>query len=182
MTTATETPQKMSLADIRKYEGPLWVENVTDKYVSVHQDMGRERVDFDLEPKGQPGSIDEMPKLALALRGFRKMVMKGELRISTDENMQEQIELQIQEQIEQEKVRQAGLLSQVQENSSGKDLEKSSCLACGALIFQTTKATKEGTPPLCPIHVDQAHEFTATLVSDEKGKETWKFARPTTTK
>ncbi len=180
-TTIKEAPKKMSLAELRKYDGTLWVENLTHKFISVHQDFGSERVSFDLQPHGEPGYIDEMPKLALNLQNFRKMILRGDLRISTDENMIEQVELQIQSQIEAEKIRQSGLLAQVQENSSAKDLEQSTCLTCGAMIFQTNKAKKEGTPPLCPVHQDQASQFIATLVSDDNGRETWKFNRPTTT-
>lgn len=177
MTTTTETPKAMSLAELRKYEGSLWVENMTPCYISVCQDFGNEKVDFHLEPHGQPGYIDEMPKLALNMQGFRKMLLRGDLRVSTDENMQEQVELQIKDQIERDKIVRSGLLGQMNENQSSKDLEKTTCLSCGALIFQTTKQKKDGTPPLCPVHQEQTTQFVGTLSTDDKGNEVWKFTR-----
>jgi hypothetical protein len=47
----------MSGADLRKHEGTLWVKNVTHKYISVIHDFGREKVDFHLEPAGEPGCM-----------------------------------------------------------------------------------------------------------------------------
>ena len=177
--TTTDAPQKMSLAELRKYDGTLWVENMTQAYVSVIQDFGRDKVDFHLEPHGEPGYIDEVPKLALNMQGFRKMLLRGDLRISTDENMQEQVELSIKEGIERDRIARSGLLAQTTEAASSRDLEKTTCLACGALMFQTTKVKKEGTPPLCPIHQDKASEYVGTLTSDDKGNESWKFTRTT---
>ena len=179
-TTTTDAPKRMSIAELRNFEGPLWVENMTLNYISVNQKFGRDDVHFHLEPKGESGSIDEMPKLALSIAGFRKMIMRGDVRVSTDENMQEKIELQIQQDIEAEKLRAAGILETVQENGSNRDLVDKTCLHCGAMIFQTVKDIKAGVHPLCPTHADLSHQYLATLTTNDKGVEEWKFSRPTT--
>ena len=178
MTTATDAPKKMSIAELRNYDGPLWVENMTLNYISVNQKFGRDDVRFHLEPKGQSGCIDEMPKLALSIAGFRKMILRGDVRVSTDENMQERIELQIQQDIEAEKLRAAGVLSAVQENGSNRDLVEKTCLHCGAMIFQSVKDIKAGVHPLCPTHTDLSHQYPATLTTNDQGVEEWKFSRP----
>ncbi len=41
-------------------------------------------------------------------------------------------------------------------------------------VIQTRRDVKDGTPPLCPEHQDQAHNFIPRLVS-EKGVEHWEF-------
>ena len=178
MSTATDAPKKMSIAELRNYDGPLWVENMTLNYISVNQKFGRDDVRFHLEPKGQSGCIDEMPKLALSIAGFRKMILRGDVRVSTDENMQERIELQIQQDIEAEKLRAAGVLETVQENGSSRDLVEKTCLHCGAMIFQSVKDIKAGVHPLCPTHTDLSHQYPATLTTNDQGVEEWKFSRP----
>ena len=170
-----ETPKKMSINDLRKHDGPLYVENVTPMRINVHDKFGADSLSFHLEPSGKPGYIEELPKLALASAAFRRLIIRGDVRVSTDENMMDAIEIQVQQQIETEKVKRAGLLDTVQENRSHGDLEQKSCLTCGALIFQTIKQIKEGTPPLCPPHTSDNSKYVPTLRKSGEGKDTWTF-------
>jgi hypothetical protein len=41
-------------------------------------------------------------------------------------------------------------------------------------VLQTRRQDKDGVPPLCSVHVDQAHMYVPRLVS-EKGVEHWEF-------
>lgn len=170
-----EAPKKMSINELRQHDGPLYVENVTPMRINVHDTFGKDALSFHLEPHGNPGYIEEMPKLALSSAAFRRLIIRGDVRISTDENMMDAIEIQVQQQIEAEKVKRAGLLDTVQENRSHGDLEQKSCLTCGALIFQTVKQTKDGTPPLCPPHNSDSSKYVPTLRKGEDGRDTWTF-------
>jgi hypothetical protein len=170
-----DSPKKMSINDLRKHEGPLYVENVTPMRINVHDTLGSEQLSFHLEPNGNPGYIEELPKLALASAAFRRLIIRGDVRISTDENMMDSIEIQVQQQLEADKVKRAGLLNTVQENRSHSDLEQKSCLTCGALIFQTLKQVKEGNPPLCPPHLSDNGKFVPTVHKSDDGKDVWTF-------
>jgi hypothetical protein len=171
----TEAPKKMSINDLRKWDGPLYVENVTPMRINVHDTFGKDALSFHLEPNGNPGYIEELPKLALASAAFRRLIIRGDVRISTDENMLDAIEIQVQQQLEAEKIKRAGLLDTVQENRSHGDLEQKSCLTCGALIFQTVKQIKEGTPPLCPPHTADSGKYVPTVHKSDDGKDVWTF-------
>jgi hypothetical protein len=183
-TTPTETPEteevqdgpkKMSINDLRKHEGPLYVENVTPMRINVHDTLGADKLSFHLEPHGSPGYIEELPRLALASAAFRRLIIRGDVRISTDENMLDAIEIQVQAALEAEKVKRAGLLGAVEDNRSHGDLEQKACLNCGALIFQTVKQTKEGTPPLCPPHASDSGKYVPTVHRSDDGKDVWTF-------
>lgn len=165
----------MSINDLRKHDGPLYVENVTPMRINVHDTFGTDQLSFHLEPSGNPGYIEELPKLALASAAFRRLIIRGDVRISTDENMMDAIEIQVQQQLEAEKVKRSGLLNTVQENRSHSDLEQKSCLTCGALIFQTLKQVKEGNPPLCPPHLSDSGKFVPTVHKSDDGKDVWTF-------
>lgn len=171
----SETPKKMSINDLRKHDGPLYVENVTPMRINVHDTFGSDSLSFHLEPYGNPGYIEELPKLALASAAFRRLIIRGDVRISTDENMMDSIEIQVQQQLEAEKVKRSGLLNAVQENRSHGDLEQKACLTCGALIFQTVKQIKEGTPPLCPPHNADSSKYVPTVHKNDDGKDVWTF-------
>lgn len=171
----TEAPKKMSINDLRKHEGPLYVENVTPMRINVHDTFGKDSLSFHLEPHGNPGYIEELPKLALASAAFRRLIIRGDVRISTDENMMDAIEIQVQAQLEAEKVKRSGLLNSVQESRTSGDLEQKACLTCGALIFQTVKQIKEGTPPLCPPHTADSSKYVPTVHKSDDGKDVWTF-------
>ena len=170
-----EGPKKMSINDLRKHDGPLYVENVTPMRINVHDKFGADTLSFHLEPHGNPGYIEELPKLALASAAFRRLIIRGDVRISTDEDMMDAIEVQVQQQLEAEKVKRSGLLGTVQESRTSSDLEQKSCLNCGALIFQTVKQIKEGTPPLCPPHQSDSSKFVPTVHKSEDGRDVWTF-------
>lgn len=171
----TEGPKKMSINDLRKHDGPLYVENITPMRINVHDKFGADTLSFHLEPHGNPGYIEELPKLALASAAFRRLIIRGDVRISTDENMMDSIEIQVQQALEAEKIKRSGLLGAVQDNKSHGDLEQKSCLSCGALIFQTIKQIKEGTPPLCPPHSADSGKYVPTVHKSDDGKDVWTF-------
>jgi hypothetical protein len=178
----TEGPKKMSINDLRKHDGPLYVENITPMRINVHDKFGADTLQFHLEPHGNPGYIEELPKLALASAAFRRLIIRGDVRISTDENMMDAIEIQVQQALEAEKVKRSGLLGSVQDNRSYGDLEQKSCLNCGALIFQTVKQIKEGTPPLCPPHTADSSKYVPTVHKSDDGKDVWTFVPLTNVK
>lgn len=166
-----EPTKKMSLVDLRKFEGPLYVENLTPHKITCYEELGRDILKFELSPAGSPGYIDELPKAALSVKGFRNLIFRGDVRVSTDENMQESIEVQAQNKAEQDKIRQSGLLAQVEESKTSKDLVEKACLSCGSKLFQSVKLGKEGNPPLCSKHLSEVNKFVPTL----NDKQEWIF-------
>ena len=180
-TTLTEDgPKKMSLVELRKHDGPLFVENLTPMLITCNEEFGKDTIRLRLDPAGQPGSIDELPKAALSVKGFRSLIFRGDVRISTDEDMLETIEVQAIQKLEQDKVRQAGHVIDskgesvpvgVGEVAAHKDLQEKQCLTCGSTIFQMTRHVNEGNPPLCPKHIGDASKFVPTLKSGTKPGE-----------
>jgi hypothetical protein len=77
------------------------------------------------------------------------------------------------------------IMGQMTENSNHRDITEALCLVCGqrnpqtgvvtrGRVLQSRRQVKDGEPPLCPEHTDQASQFVPRLVS-EKGEERWEF-------
>lgn len=173
-----EPTKMMSLVDLRKHEGPLYVENLTPHKITCYEEFGRDVLKFELSPAGTPGYIDELPKAALSVKGFRNLIFRGDVKVSTDENMQESIEVQAMNKAEQDKIRQSGLLAVMEESKASKDLVEKTCLSCGSKLFQSVKQQTEGNPPLCPKHLTEVNKFVPTL----NDKNEWIFTPLTAVK
>lgn len=181
----TVEQKKMTLRELRAFDGQLFVQNNTSNYLTFHEKMGDKSVDFELEPAGEPDSLTFLPKLALDMRGLQKMWMKGVISISTDPDMEDQIMLMNAQAIGVSEQRQRELVGKTTEsNTAGQMIEKE-CLTCGytnprtgvierGRVVQSRRQVKEGVPPLCPQHTDEARFYTPRQVS-EKGEEHWEF-------
>ena len=186
MTTPdTATPKMMTLPELRKFEGQLFVMNNTPSFMTFHEALGDKRVDFELEPAGEPDSIAFLPKLALDMRGLQKLWMKGSVTISTDPEMEDQIMLMNAKSDGASQERLKEILGTQTENASHRDITEKTCLVCGKTnaqtgviergrVMQSRREIKDGVPPLCAEHHDQSHTFVPRLVS-EKGEEHWEF-------
>ena len=69
-TTESGSTKMMTLPELRKFEGQLFVMNNTPNFMTFHEALGDKRVDFELQPAGEPDSIGFLPKLALDMRGL----------------------------------------------------------------------------------------------------------------
>ena len=185
MTTPTDTPKTMTLPELRKFEGQLFVMNNTPMKMTFHEAMGDKRVDFELDPAGEPDSIAFLPKLALDMRGLQKLWMKGSVTISTDPEMEDQIMLLNAKSVGASQQRMNEILGTQTESGNNRDITEKACLVCGKINAQTgviergrvlhsRRQVQDGTPPLCAEHLDQAHTYVPRLVSD-KGEEHWEF-------
>jgi hypothetical protein len=185
--TAEVTPGKieMTLPELRKYDGQLYIMNNTTQYITFREKRGDKVVDFELEPAGEPDSITFLPKEALDMRGLQKLWMRGSVTISTDPDMEDQIMLLNAKAVGASEARMREIMGQTTEAANHRDLEEKLCLVCGrknpvsgvverGRVLHTRRQTKEGTPPLCPEHTDQAHNYVPRLVS-VKGEDHWEF-------
>ena len=184
MTTPTDTPRAMTLPELRKFDGQLFIMNKTPMKVTFHEKMGEKGVDFELDPAGEPDSITFLPKLALDMRGLQKLWMKGAVAISTDPEMEEQIMLLNAASVGASEQRMREIMGLQTENNNTRDITETMCLVCGrrsregvierGRVMQSRRQVKEGIPPLCPEHLDQSSQYVPRLVS-EKGEEHWEF-------
>lgn len=192
MATSTKQEKKLTLPELRKHDGSLYIKNNTPHQMSFHQKIGEGTVDFELSPAGTPDSVAHLPKLALEMRGLQKMWVKGSITVSTDEAMEDHITLLIGQSIAASDEQMANLRGEVTESSSGRDLVEKACLQCGETdpksgvvtrgrVFQSAREIKDGIAPLCANHADMAALFPGSLTSDAQGNETWTFATTTVT-
>jgi hypothetical protein len=187
--TATDpvTPVKsMTLPELRKFEGQLFIANNTPMKVTFHERLGDKWVDFELDPAGEPDSIAFLPKLALDMRGLQKLWMKGSISISTDPEMEDQILLLNAAAVGASEQRMREIMGLQVENASHRDLEEKLCLVCGrkntvtgvverGRVMQSRRQVKDGMAPLCPEHQDSERMFVPRLVSNDKGDTHWEF-------
>jgi hypothetical protein len=191
-TARKQQDKKLTLSELRKHDGTLYIKNNTPHVQSFHQKIGEGTVDFELSPAGTPDSVAHLPRLALEMRGLQKLWLRGALTVSTDEAMEDQITLLIGQSIQASDEQMANLRGEVVESNTGKDLVEKACLQCGQVdaqsgvvtrgrVFQSARDIKEGTPPLCSDHAGMTAMFPGTLTSDAQGNEVWKFSSVTIT-
>lgn len=179
--------QPQTIAELRKFEGELWVKN-NDPYkqVNIRTTFGNgQRVDIELAPAGQPDSISLLPKPALELRGFQRMWLRKALTVSSDPNIESEITLLMNQHLKASDARMAETMATIEPGNISRELTEKPCLQCGKVnregvieggrVVQSALDVKNGIPPLCDEHVDMQHLFNPTLVSDDKGEESWKF-------
>jgi hypothetical protein len=180
----TAPAKEMTLPELRKFEGQLFVQNNTPTKMTFHEKLGDKAVDFELDPAGEPDSLSFLPKLALDMRGLQKLWMRGAITISTDPDMENQIMLLNAQAVGASEQRMQELMGLQTESAANKDMHELMCLVCGrknregvieqGRVLQSRRQVKDGTPPLCATHSDQVHKFVPRLVS-EKGEDHWEF-------
>lgn len=178
--------KEMTLPELRKFEGQLFIMNNTPNMVTFHERLGDKYVDFELEPAGEPDSLAFLPKLALDMRGLQKLWMKGAISISSDPDMEERIMLMNAQAVGASDSRMQQMLGLQTENANHRDLIEKACLACGrrnpqsgvieqGRVMMSRREDKDGVPPLCSAHVDQARNYVPRLAKNDKGDTHWEF-------
>lgn len=181
-----EPKKTMTLPELRKFEGQLFIQNNTPNKITFHEKMGDKSVDFELDPAGEEDSIAFLPKLALDMRGLQKLWMRGSITLSTDPEMEDRIMLMNAQAVGASDARMQEMLGIQTPNNSSKDLIEKACLACGrrnpqsgvieqGRVLQSRRQDKDGVPPLCGAHASQERNFVPRLVSDDKGNTHWEF-------
>lgn len=185
--------REMTLPELRKFDGQLFVMNTTPNKVTFNEKIGDGTVNFELDPVGEPDSITFLPKLALDMRGLQKLWMKGTITISTDPDMEDQIMLLNAQAVGVAEQRMREIMGKQTESGTSRNITENLCVAkvqggaqCGVRnpqtlviergrVLQNHRQVKDGVVPLCPEHADQANSFVPRLVSDAKGEEHWVF-------
>ncbi len=191
-TRTARKDRKLTLPELRKHDGALYIKNNTPHQMSFHQRVGEGVVDFELSPAGTPDSVAHLPALALEMRGLQKLWIKGNITVSTDESMEDHITLLMGQSIAATDAQMSTLRGEVTESSSGRELVEKACLQCGETdpksgvvtrgrIFQSQAEIKNGVAPLCPDHADMSALFPGTLTTDAQGQQTWTFSTTTIT-
>jgi len=183
----------MSLRELRKYDGELYVKhNDPHRQFSCHQALGEKRVDFDLGPAGRPDAMCMLPKLALEIRGIQRAWMRGTITISTDNEMQDEIEMMMAQHASYADETLAALRAPLQPSNNEKDIVTRPCLRCGrwgrdergmptlgiegGQSMMTYADYKGGRPPLCEAHQHEEHLWVGSLVTNpQTGEQGWQF-------
>lgn len=187
----TAPSKEMTLPELRKFArdgGQLFVQNKTPFKQTFHEAMGDKRVDFELDPAGEPDSITFLPALALDMRGLQKLWMRGSIAISSDPEMEDQILLMNAKAIGLSDAQLQSRLNMQTEPANNKDQLEKPCLDCGirdprtsvitrGRVVQSRRQDKDGMPPLCPDHLDQANQWVPRLVQVGAGETKWEFDR-----
>ena len=185
----------VTLQQMRQYDGTLYVKhNDPLRQFSCHQRIGEARVDFDLGPAGHPESIGIIPKLALEIRGVQRAWKRGLITISTDESMEQEIDLMMNQHAMMTEQQIANLTAPLQPSNSEKDIVTKPCLHCGRYgrdetgaptlgieggqVFQRYADYMSGTPPLCAAHEHLSNLYVGTLTTDPTtGIQDWRFQK-----
>lgn len=184
-TPEPEAPRAMTLPELRKYEGQLFIMNNTPQHITFNEQIGDKKVNFELDPQGGTDSITFLPKLALDMRGLQKLWMRGSVSISTDPDMEEQIMLLNAKSVGVSEQRMRDILGKGTESQTNSNMVEKLCLECGfrdprtdvvtrGRVVQSLRAIKAGEPPLCPEHTGLSAQFLPRLVNDRDG-EHWEF-------
>ena len=169
-TPATTTP-KLTLAEMRKFDGTLYAKNHSRHTLSCNTD----KVRFMLQAQGTDGDVQVVPKECFDVAGFQKVIAKGQISISPDYE-EEAIRGSLAVDEERE-ARMAEINATLEESGESKDLIQAKCLVSGEMIFQTAQDVKNLVPPLSPQYKDRAHEFIPTEVPGENGETSVIFSR-----
>lgn len=166
---ATRTKKFPETVDeMRKYEGALYVKNLTPSAVSANS----KELQFNLDP----GEVKPLPKEALSFAGFIRMWKRGDLAFGGEELESESLDLMARDDAAHES-RMAEIMDLTEENSSGKDLVEKECLISKETVFQSQKDIDNLVPPLAERHKNRAHEFSPTQVQLDDGSIVTKFNR-----
>jgi hypothetical protein len=178
-TVIEEQPQKMTLNDLKKYDGTLYVQNMGPTMFRCHDKRGNKwEVDFELGPAGSDEDICVLPTEALEIQHFRRALAKGIVSISSDPDMEEKIDLNIQQSVDEDTRRRNALIAQTDEPLNRKDLVSKTCVVCSTLTFQAMREVAIGVPPTCPLHHNEKENYTGTQTGiDPVGQAIWVFTR-----
>lgn len=180
----SDAPNITTIADMRRFDGPLYVENVSAFPVTCNRWHGKEQINFTLAPAGQPGSVDELPKECLMEAGFRRLINRGDVRVSTDPEMLDRIEIDIQRQTDAVRSGVAQVYNSdgnlepapMTANPQINDLVAMKCLESGEQVFQTIAQVNAGVPPLSPRFKHLESQYICQPAFDEETKtlkNTW---------
>jgi hypothetical protein len=175
------TPKKWTFTELRKYDGPLFAENLSQHLVTCNDEVDGKSIKVRLEPAGRQGCVDELPKLALSVKGMRNVITNGEVRLGFDEDVSEPVVIQSSDKLQ--KPRRSPI--EFADGSVGPEdgwqeeqLQRNVCLTCGTKALQTKRQVRDGHPPLCMAHQADSNKYIGTVVKESNkpgGLGEWVF-------
>ena len=171
-------PAPMSFAELRRSDEDIFIRNMTDKPISIRDHRKQNEFDMLLERAGDDGDIQHLPREALRAPGLRRLVLRGDVIISNDPEMEERIDVQAQIGLTSEEDRQAAILAKVEKSAANRDLTPRNCLECGVIMFQNAQQIKQGVAPLCDSHKHAEGMYITSTRMGEDGTEEYVWSKP----
>ena len=161
----TLIPGAIRPAELRDYDGVLYIKNNSSMTISFDNDRG---TIFTLPSKGREDSIQVLPLDAARDPGLQKMWRRGEISVSTDPSIEEELTLMEQRAL-QERDREYEELAAVMDSpNSDNDLVQAQCLHCQKMVFVTAKMRDVNEEPiLCEDHKDLKSFFVPEQYMDQ---------------
>ena len=177
--TDTATPRKITMGDLRNSDATFYVRNDSPKTLTCNE--GKD-IRFILGPKGADDSVQILPPAVALQPGFQRAWLRGDVTISDDPEMQNEILFQAERRSLADIARANEVQAVVEPSSASKSMVERLCLVSGERVFLTEQEVKDLVPPLAERFKDQAHLWIPTEVPGKDGEiETvWKKSEVTT--
>jgi hypothetical protein len=158
-------PGAIRPADLRDYTGTLYIANRCGMTISFDNDKG---TIFTLPAKGREDSIQVLPLDAARDPGLQKMWRRGEISVSTDPAIEEELTLMEQRAIQERDREHDELVAVMDTPPSENDLVPAQCLHCQKTTFVSSKSRDANDEPiLCEDHKDLKSFFVPEPFMDE---------------
>jgi len=174
MTTAE--PRTLTLKDLRTYQDTLFVRNNTPKTITCND----KKFSFTLGPRGADDSVQVLPPEVAVVPGFQRAYLRGDMTISSDPDMENELRIQAERKglIEQERT--SATQAIVEPSTASRSMVPMKCLISDELVFQSEQEVKDMVPPLAERFKDQASQWIPVESIDPETRSrqvTW--SRPT---
>lgn len=151
-------------ADLRDYNGPLFVINKMNDMIS--HDDGKGNV-LRIEPKYNRDHIMQLPIEVALHPGFQRLWRTGRVQVTKDPSVEEYLTLaQSQDDM-------GGILPYTLDSDKKNDLTPLECLICHDRVFLSTEDLDNHVPPLCDLHIDSVEMI--EQVRDVNDNLVWKI-------
>ena len=152
-------------ADLRQWDGGvLYVKNMSRMTISFDDAKGTV---VTIPQKDKEDSIQVLPIAMAQDPGFQKMWRRGQVVVSTDPAIEEELTLAEQRAEWQRARDREDIFSQIEEPASDKDLIQATCLHCQKTTFVKAKEYQENSVPmLCEEHKDLTAMFVPEITID----------------
>lgn len=151
-------------ADLKDYNGPLFVINKTGDMVS--HDDGKGNV-LRIEPKHSREHIAPLPIQVALHHGFQKLWRTGRVQVTTDPAVEDYLTLTSSPED------MGGILPYTMDAGQNKDLSPIPCLVCTETVFLSKEDLDNSVPPLCELHEDSVGMI--EQVRDANNNLVWKL-------
>jgi len=151
-------------ADLRDYDGPLFVINKRGDMIS--HDDGKGNV-LRIEPMHHRDHIMQLPIEVARHPGFQRLWRTGRVQVTKDPSVEDYLTLaDTSEDM-------GGILPYTLDAGQNKDLSPMECLICNEQVFLSKEDLDNGSPALCDLHID--HPELVEQVRDANNNLVWKI-------